>query len=115
MKVYLITSAESSLSTLNIEDVLLQFPPGILFLHYLLLSLIYHLPSPASPDGKESIYNAGGLCWIPGLERREWQPAPVFLPGESHEQRGLMGYRPWGCKESDTTEQLTLSLSLFSC
>ena len=28
----------------------------------------------------------------------------VFLPGESHGQRGLVGYSPWGCTESDTTE-----------
>ena len=35
---------------------------------------------------------------------------PVFLPGESHGQRSLVGYSPWGRKESDTTEQLTLSL-----
>ena len=33
---------------------------------------------------------------------RKWQPAPVFLPGESHRQRKLVGYSPWGCKESDT-------------
>ena len=36
--------------------------------------------------------------------RRKWQPTPVFLPGESHGQRSLVGYRPWGCKESDATE-----------
>ena len=36
-------------------------------------------------------------------------PPPVFLRGESHEQRSLMGYSPQGHKESDTTEQLTLS------
>ena len=36
-----------------------------------------------------------------------WQPTPVFLPGEFHGQRSLVGYSPWGCKESDTTEQLT--------
>ena len=45
---------------------------------------------------------------IPGWERfpwrREWLPTPVFLPGESHEQRSLSGYGPWGPKESDTTE-----------
>ena len=41
--------------------------------------------------------------------RREWQPTPGFWPGESHGQRSLAGYSPWGCKESDTTEQLTLS------
>ena len=38
--------------------------------------------------------------------RRERLPTPVFLPGEFH---GL--YSPWGCKESDTTERLALSLS----
>ena len=42
------------------------------------------------------------------LWRREWQSTPVFLPGESHGQRGLVGYSPCGHKESDTTEQLTL-------
>ena len=35
------------------------------------------------------------------------QPTPVFLPGESHRQRSLVGYSPWGRKELDTTEQLT--------
>ena len=30
--------------------------------------------------------------------RRKWQSTPVFLPGESHGQRSLMGYSPWGCK-----------------
>ena len=36
--------------------------------------------------------------------RRAWQPPPVFLPGESRGQRGLAGYSPQGCKESDITE-----------
>ena len=35
--------------------------------------------------------------------RRAWQPTPVSLPGESGGQRSLVGYRPWGHKESDTT------------
>ena len=30
--------------------------------------------------------------------RREWQPTPVFLPGESHGQRSLVGYNPWGLR-----------------
>ena len=34
---------------------------------------------------------------------------PVFLPRESHRKRSLAGYSPWGLKESDMTEQLTLS------
>ena len=36
--------------------------------------------------------------------RRAWQPTPVFLPGESHGQRSLEGYRPVGCQELDMTE-----------
>ena len=40
--------------------------------------------------------------------RRGWQPTPVFLPGESHGQKRLVGYHPWGHKESNTTEQLRL-------
>ena len=40
----------------------------------------------------------------------EWLlPAPVFLPGEFHGQRSLSGYSPWGHKESNTTEQFSLS------
>ena len=45
------------------------------------------------------------------LYRREWQPTPIFLPRESLGQRSLVGYSPWDCKELDTSEQLTLSLS----
>ena len=44
--------------------------------------------------------------------RREWLPAPVFLPGEFHGQRSLVGYSPWGHKESGTTGQLTLPFSV---
>ena len=40
--------------------------------------------------------------------RRDRLPTPVFLPGEFHGQRSLAGYSPWGHKESDTTEQLSL-------
>ena len=36
--------------------------------------------------------------------RRKWQPTPVCFPGESHGQRSLEGYSPWGHKESDITE-----------
>ena len=46
------------------------------------------------------------ISWI-----REQLLTPLFLPGEFHGQRSLAGYNPWGLKESDTTEQLTLSLS----
>ena len=43
--------------------------------------------------------------------RRAWQPTPVFLPGKFHEQRSLVGYCPYGHKELDTIELLTLALS----
>ena len=36
----------------------------------------------------------------------KWQPTPVLLPGKCHGQRSLVGYRPWGHKELDTTERL---------
>ena len=41
----------------------------------------------------------GKISW-----RSKWQPTPVFLPGESHGQRSLAGYKQWGHKELDTTE-----------
>ena len=54
---------------------------------------------PGGSDGKESTFNAGDLGLIPGLGRapgEEWLPTPVFLPGEFHGERSLMGYSPWG-------------------
>ena len=39
--------------------------------------------------------------------RREGLPTPVFLPGEFHGQRSLVGYSPWRSKESDKAEQQT--------
>ena len=36
--------------------------------------------------------------------RRKWQCTPVFLPGESHGQRSVAGYSPWGGKELDMTK-----------
>ena len=44
--------------------------------------------------------------------RRQWHPTPVLLPGKPHGQRSLEGYSLWGRKESDTTEQLTLTFPL---
>ena len=49
------------------------------------------------------------------LWRRKWQPSPVFLPGESHEQRSLAGYSSWSRKESDTTEWLTCTRTHILC
>ena len=63
---------------------------------------------PGGSDGKESTCNAGDLGSIPWVgkipQRRAWQPTPIFLPGEFHGQRSLVGCSPWGHKESDVTE-----------
>ena len=53
------------------------------------------------------------LFWIVS-ERRQWQLTPVLLPGKSHGRRSLVGCSPWGCEESDTTEQLHFHF-LLSC
>ena len=42
--------------------------------------------------------------------RRKWHPTPVFLPRKFHGPRSLVGYNPWGRKESDTVEGLHLRL-----
>ena len=50
------------------------------------------------------------------FQRKPWKYAllpPVFLPGESHGQRGLVGHGLWGCKESDMTKQLTHTHALL--
>ena len=59
----------------------------------LALGLDYHkMGFPGGSDSKESACKAGDPGWIPW--RREWQPCPLFLPGEFHGQRGLAGYHP---------------------
>ena len=60
-----------------------------------MVQLVKNLPTMFDPW-------VGKIPW-----RRKWQPTPVFLLGEFHEQRSLAGYSPWGHKESDMTEQLT--------
>ena len=55
---------------------------------------------PAMPETRVQ-----SLGWDDPLEK-EMQPTPVFLPGKFHGQRSLVGYSPWGHKESYTTERL---------
>ena len=66
-------------------------------------------------DCKEFACNAGDPDLIPASGRspgegngNPLQYSPVFLPGEFHGQKSLVGYSQWGCKELDMTEQLTL-------
>ena len=72
----------------------LPFPPpnGMLLSHK---NKITHLPL------QETYFDP----WVRNIPwRRAWQPTSVFLPGESHGQRNLVGYSPQGRKESDTIE-----------
>ena len=63
------------------------------------------------------LYSIGFLCVSSHyliLPRRQWHPTPVLLPGKSHGRRSLVGCRPWGHEELDTTEWLHFDFSL-SC
>ncbi|CAI9173973.1 unnamed protein product [Rangifer tarandus platyrhynchus] len=66
--------------------------------------------------GKESSCSVGDPGSVPGLGRSPGEgkgnPLQYSCLGKSHGQRSLVGYSVWGCKESDTTEQRTLSHKL---
>ena len=72
------------------------------------MSIQFLLGFPDGLDGKESAHNVGDLGLISQIGKISWKreclPTPVFLPGEFHGQRSLVGYSPQGCKESDMTE-----------
>ena len=74
---------------------------------FLVAQRLKHLPAMWGP---------GFYPWVRKIPwRRKWQPTPVFLPGESHGRRSLVGSSPWGRKELDTTERLHFHLhSCFS-
>ena len=64
-----------------------------------------------SPANAGDLKDEGFDPWVGTIPwRKKWKPTPAFLPGESHEQGNLVGYSPLGHKESDMTEQLSLSL-----
>ena len=51
-------------------------------------------------DIREGVHpSLGKITW-----KMAWEPTPVFLPGELHEERSLAGYSPRGLKETDRTE-----------
>ena len=69
-------------------------------------------------SGKQSVCQCRKRVFDPFVRkipwRRQWQPTPVFLPGKSHGQRSLAGYSPWGQKESDTTDKLSLYRDMYT-
>ena len=70
-----------------------------------MVQMVKNLPAMQETRGKRPGFNP----WVRKIPwRKEWLSIPVFLPGEFHGQRSLVGYSPWSHKELDTTEQLTL-------
>ena len=57
--------------------------------------------SPANAGDTGVVGSIPGLGRSPGIG--DGNPLPVFLPGKSQGQRSLVGYSPWGHKESNTT------------
>ena len=84
--------------------------------------LLSPLGLPCWLRGKESACNAGGVGdvgSVSGLGSSpgggHGNPMPVFLSGESHGQKSLADYSPWGCKESDTTDALSTHAHAHTC
>jgi len=75
-------------------------------------TLAWKIPWMEEPARLQSMGSIGvGHDWATSLSfftfihwRRKWQPTSVFLPGESQGRGSLVGCRPWGSTESDTTE-----------
>ena len=84
---------------------------GLTFKHDILPQYMECRSFPGGASGKEPTCQrrsgkrhrfdpwVGKIPW-----RKGWQPTPVFVPGESHEQGSLVGYSPWGRKELDMTD-----------
>ena len=101
LKLGLLPSVSTPRGFLNWTRALLTAKRLTAFCQLIILSLFliqYKFPSRTYYD----------LYW-----RREWQLTPVLLPGESHGQRSLVGYSPWGGKELDMTGQLSTHLLSF--
>ena len=66
---------------------------------------------PGGSDGKESAFNVGDLGSVPGWGRSPGgghsNPLQYSCLENPHGQKGLVGCSPWGCRELDTTEQLS--------
>ena len=106
-----------------ITTLVITFSPLYCCFSFEILSLIYlvwftlrglplEVGFPGSSDGKDSACNAGDPGLIPGSERSPGEgndcPLQYSCLENPHEQRSLVGYSPWGYKESDMTERLSL-------
>ena len=75
----------------------------------LCLGFSFHVSFPGGSDLQCSrlvlMQEIGFNAWVRKIPwRKEWLPNPVFLPGAFHRQRSLVGYSPWGSRESAMTE-----------
>ena len=98
----------------HLPKIICHFLPSPLSCFSVILDVWPVLPGSRWLRGKESAsqcktlkswrFNpwAGKDFW-----RKKWQPTPLFLPREPHGQRSLVGYSPWGHKESNTAERLS--------
>ena len=74
------------------------------------MAYLAHIPMgfPGGASGKNPTCQCRRCRFDPWVRKIPWrriqQPTPVFLPGESHGQRSLVGYSPQDHKELDTTE-----------
>ena len=97
--VYLVLSSGATVAVLN------------LLICCNLDKLVNLMGFPGGIGGKELTGDIRDMGLTPRVRkipwRRAWQPTSVFLPGESHGQRSLVGYSPQGGKELDTTEACT--------
>ena len=90
------------------QGVLTTGPPILIY-----FTRGYYEGFPRSAGGKEPTCQCRRhkICrlnpWVGKIpcRRRAWRPTPVFLPAESHRQRNLAGYSPYGHKESDMMEE----------
>ena len=76
-------------------------PYWCMYMYFLVAQTVKNLPAMQEAQLQSQV---GKIPW-----RREWLTTPIFLPGKFHGQRSMAG--PWDRQESDTTEQLPLSLS----
>ena len=116
---YKLCCRKTGQSMLGTFHVIHGFQPLLLVLISIVIFLCrchfsYHFLSTCGSDSKKSACNAGDLGLIPELGRSPGEengnPPQYSVPGESHGQRSLASYSPWGHKELEIIERLTVSL-----
>ena len=90
-----------------IQQIIVGYP------FYTQQCVYFNLGFTGNVSGKDPAYQCRNLKkhgfspWVRKIpQRKAWQPTPVFLPGESHGQRSLVGYSPQHHKELDTTKAI---------